>query len=62
VQELQGARLYLPLIRKREASAEDRAVGANLPLQASEKKPYSPGMKQWHCHEHNGAAWIRSWE
>ena len=22
--------------------------------------PYSPGMKQWYCHEHGGAAWIRS--
>jgi hypothetical protein len=23
-------------------------------------EPYSPGMKQWWCHEHYGAAWIKA--
>jgi hypothetical protein len=23
-------------------------------------EPYSPGMKQWYCHEHGGAAWIKA--
>ena len=36
VRELQGKGLRLPLVRQREAPAEDRAVGAHLPLQANQ--------------------------